>query len=302
MTADILTRIWRSAEHSMQVSISRNATMMGAITASRVPCSSPLRSSLHPTTITGASNWAKQNKTWATADKINPQNYQSIPAVSAEPHLEAPEFGEPEWAEPLQRRRLVTGVGEHHHIRRLALGDQLRPLLWAESAIQNCQRIKIHKSPNKKKYTRKSSVRGSGGPGGGVDDGDGDAVGEVVDGEAGGGQYAGDVASVAADTTRLDLPVPGSPMTTTRKLCLPARFAGAAASAMRVLLSLFLGGFWLRGCGFLGAMSWYLNLLWTGASLLLQIEMLPSSWRRRKREVARFITASSSPNLYYLLP
>lgn len=48
--------------------------------------------------------------------------------------------------------------------------------------------------PTKKKYTRKSSVRGSGGPGGGVDDGDGDAVGEVVDGEAGGGQYAGDVA------------------------------------------------------------------------------------------------------------
>lgn len=74
--------------------------------------------------------------------------------------LDAPELREPVGAEPVERGEPVAGVGEHHRVRRLALGDQLRLLLGA---------------------------------GGGVDDGDGDAVGEVVGGEAGVGHDLGDV-------------------------------------------------------------------------------------------------------------
>lgn len=90
-----------------------------------------------------------------------------VPQVELTPHhddrrlqLDAPELREPVGAEPLQRGEPVAGVGEHHGVRRLALGDQLGLLLRA---------------------------------GGCVDDGDGDAVGEVVCGEAGVGHDLGDV-------------------------------------------------------------------------------------------------------------
>jgi hypothetical protein len=46
-------------------------------------------------------------------------------------YLDAPELWERAGAEPLERGEPDACVGEHHGVRRLALGDQLWLLLWA---------------------------------------------------------------------------------------------------------------------------------------------------------------------------
>lgn len=71
-----VTWICRRAEHSMQVSISRKDCMMGAITCSRLTCCSSLRSSLHPTTITGAFNCITQIRQ-KNHNGVSPRDNQS---------------------------------------------------------------------------------------------------------------------------------------------------------------------------------------------------------------------------------
>ena len=117
----------------MQVSISLNVCMMGAITCSRLTCCSSLRSSLHPTTITGAFNCDRQTASNTRSHRTAHETTHYDRSKSYATNLEAAELGEPECAEPLQRSRPIAGVREHHRVRRLALGDQLRPVLRAAS-------------------------------------------------------------------------------------------------------------------------------------------------------------------------